>query len=164
MRLLPGLALAALLSGYATIVLGGYVSAIGAGLACPDWPTCQGALLPDLTDPLVATEYSHRLAAFLVGLFTLATLVWVGLRHRHNRPLVGAALAASLLLVTQIALGMMAVTSGLASIVVTAHLGIATGFIIAMTVTTVFAVRASGAVTLREEPESERGSAVTKEV
>src|SRR3990172_2660892 len=52
------------------MVFGGYVKAIGAGLACPDWPLCYGQLLPasqfgeELA--LVAVEYIHRVAAFSV--------------------------------------------------------------------------------------------------
>ncbi|HEU0131495.1 MAG TPA: COX15/CtaA family protein [Mycobacteriales bacterium] len=61
----------------ATLVLvaaGGFVRAMEAGLGCPDWPTCHGALNPPSTLgygalKLAWIEHSHRLwAALLIGL------------------------------------------------------------------------------------------------
>jgi cytochrome c oxidase assembly protein subunit 15 len=68
----PG-GLLALLAGatmatYAQAVLGGIVSSHGAGLACPDWPTCNGAWFPPL-EGLVGLQMIHRYGAYaLVGL------------------------------------------------------------------------------------------------
>jgi cytochrome c oxidase assembly protein subunit 15 len=36
------LATITLVSTYILMLLGAYTSAIGAGLSCPDWPTCYG--------------------------------------------------------------------------------------------------------------------------
>ncbi len=141
MRPVPTLALATLLAGYVTVVLGGYVSNIGAGLACPDWPTCQGQLIPPLGDPSVLAEYIHRLAAVLVGVFALATLILVWWRRRAHTTLVLATTAGFGLLVLQITLGALTVTSFLAAEVVTAHLAVATAFIATMTWATVLAFR-----------------------
>ena len=141
MRLAPALALATLLAGYATVVLGGYVSNIEAGLACPDWPTCQGQIVPPLGDPAVLAEYVHRLAAVLAGLFALATLLFVWWRHRAFTPLRIAITVAFGLLVLQVALGGLTVTSRLDPVVVTAHLAVATAFIATLTWTTVLAFR-----------------------
>jgi cytochrome c oxidase assembly protein subunit 15 len=141
MRVVPTLALATLLAAYATVVLGGYVSNIGAGLACPDWPTCHGQLIPPLGDPAVLAEYMHRLAAVLAGIFALATLVLVWWRRRSHTALVTAITVGFGLLVLQVALGALTVTSLLEPVVVTAHLGVATAFIAMMTLTTVLAFR-----------------------
>ncbi|MHA2172479.1 MAG: COX15/CtaA family protein, partial [Candidatus Kariarchaeaceae archaeon] len=31
---------------YTLILMGGYMKAIGAGLACPDWPLCYDKFIP----------------------------------------------------------------------------------------------------------------------
>ena len=49
-RLLQVVAILGALFAYATIVVGGTVRGMGAGLACPDWPLCNGSVVPDLTD------------------------------------------------------------------------------------------------------------------
>ena len=35
----------------------------GASLACSTWPLCDGALIPDLSDPAIRLNFSHRLPA-----------------------------------------------------------------------------------------------------
>src|SRR5262245_29246180 len=52
------------------ILLGGIVHNTGSSLACPDWPTCYGTLMPEMKGG-VAIEHSHRLAAASVGLLTI---------------------------------------------------------------------------------------------
>lgn len=145
MRLVPTLALATLLAGYTTVVLGGYVSSIGAGLACPDWPLCNGQIVPDLGDPAEFAEYVHRLAAVLAGVFALATLIVVWWRRRAHTHLLIAASVGFGLLVLQVALGALTVTTLLEPVVVTAHLGVATAFIAMMTWATVLAFRSEPA-------------------
>ena len=44
----------------------------GAALACSTWPLCDGALIPDLSDPGVRLNFSHRILAAGVGLGALA--------------------------------------------------------------------------------------------
>jgi cytochrome c oxidase assembly protein subunit 15 len=44
----------------------------GAALACSTWPLCDGALIPDLSDPGVRLNFSHRLLAAGVGIGALA--------------------------------------------------------------------------------------------
>jgi cytochrome c oxidase assembly protein subunit 15 len=51
---------------YFQAALGAYVRHSGSGLACPDFPSCLGKILPPLSDPKVLAQYSHRLAAFLI--------------------------------------------------------------------------------------------------
>jgi heme a synthase len=64
----------------------------GAALACATWPLCDGALIPDLGDPLVRLNFTHRLLAAGLGLGTLA--LWLATRAQPTvRPIVGVALA-----------------------------------------------------------------------
>lgn len=144
MRWLRVLALGAVLAGFATVVLGGYVSAVEAGLACPDWPTCNGNLIPDLSDPLVAAEYSHRLAAMLTGVFGLLALGAVWAAYRAYPRLLLTITGAFGLLAVQVTLGWITVASELRPVVVTAHLGVATAFIATMSLATLLAFRAPG--------------------
>lgn len=110
---------------YATIVIGGYVASTNSGLACPDWPTCQGQLIPDFTTKVII-EYSHRLVALLAGFFFLAVMVMTWLKFRANPTLVATVSVGFLLLVAQILLGMVAVESSLEPVIVAVHLGLAT--------------------------------------
>src|SRR6185436_1137857 len=53
------------------ILIGGLVHGTGSSLACPDWPTCYGSLMPKMEGG-VLIEHSHRLAAGTVVIMTLA--------------------------------------------------------------------------------------------
>jgi len=73
------------------IVAGGVVTNTDSGLACPDWPTCFGSVVPRMAGN-VAVEHTHRLIAAAVGLCT-AALVVLTLRRAKQGGL-AAALAA----------------------------------------------------------------------
>src|SRR5262245_12304388 len=60
---------------WAQAVLGGVVSTNHASLACPDWPTCNGRWLPELSG-LVGLQMAHRYGAYLL----IALLAWVAAR------------------------------------------------------------------------------------
>ncbi|HEY8836435.1 MAG TPA: COX15/CtaA family protein, partial [Dehalococcoidia bacterium] len=42
------LALATTVATYILVVIGGTVRVTGSGLACPDWPTCNGSVIPSV--------------------------------------------------------------------------------------------------------------------
>ena len=48
------------------ISLGSFVRVTGSGLACPDWPLCNGSIIPAF-EYHVLIEYSHRLSAAIVS-------------------------------------------------------------------------------------------------
>jgi len=72
--LIRRLSAAAALLTLALIVAGGVVTNTDSGLACPDWPTCYGSVVPPMVGN-VAVEHTHRLVATAVGLLTVALAV-----------------------------------------------------------------------------------------
>ncbi|MBI2346865.1 MAG: COX15/CtaA family protein [Deltaproteobacteria bacterium] len=119
-RFLGGLAVLVL---FTQILIGGLVSGYQAGLACPDFPTCQGQWWPPFVG-LVAIQMSHRIGAiitlFLVGGFLIAAI-----RHPAFRLLRGHLWGTVFLLALQIALGIGNVLWSLPFAVDVAHLAIA---------------------------------------
>jgi len=121
-------ALAAALAAYLTIVVGGDLTATESGLACgASWPFCPGGVIPpNLNNPAVAREFTHRVVAFTTSLLILATLVLALLWYRRESRILFLSVASMVLLVAQVLLGMATVQSGLSPDVVTAHLALGT--------------------------------------
>jgi cytochrome c oxidase assembly protein subunit 15 len=120
------MAILATIFAYATIVLGGTVRGMGAGLACPDWPLCNGSLVPNLGDPGVLVEYVHRLVAVLTGLFVLFTLLAAALWFRSEMRLVTWSVVSFAVLATQVAAGAITITTENDPAIVTLHLALGT--------------------------------------
>lgn len=119
--------IAAALAAYLTIVIGGDLTASGSGLACGEsWPFCPGGIIPDLSNPQVAIEFSHRVVAFTTSLLILIELILAFLWYRRERLVLYLSLTTFLLLFAQVILGMATVQSDLNPAVVTAHLAIGT--------------------------------------
>ena len=66
--------LSAAFAALALAVLGSWVRINGAGLTCPDWPLCQGALIPSFEGGVVL-EWSHRMVAVLESFLVAGALV-----------------------------------------------------------------------------------------
>lgn len=123
----------ALIATYGQILLGGLVRHTGSGLACIDFPLCQGSLLPLGAHPAVILQAVHRLMAVLVAVMVVFGAVGL-LRspatapskdRRSARSLRGLALLLPILVGVQVTLGAMSVLSFLELYRVTAHLGVA---------------------------------------
>src|SRR5690606_40218879 len=71
--LLRALSFSTLAVLFSLIFIGGYVSATGVGLSCPDWPLCPQGLLPH-EDFII--EYIHRSVAATVGVLVIATMAF----------------------------------------------------------------------------------------
>lgn len=125
-RLLQVVAILGALFAYATIVVGGTVRGMGAGLACPDWPLCNGSVVPDLANPMVLVEFIHRFVAALTGLFMLSTLVGAVTWFRAEMRIVVLSLMSFAVLVTQVGVGAVTITSNNDWVVVTIHLALGT--------------------------------------
>ena len=85
----------------AAMVSAAVVAKAGASLACPDWPLCQGALLPDLSDPYLRMQFAHRL---LAGLALLA----VAALYLRSRPVPAARGLAGVALLLAVATALLA--------------------------------------------------------
>ena len=134
-RALSYLALAALLVAVTQVTLGGVVRVTDSGLGCPDWPLCDGRIIPIFERaPLV--EFSHRLMGSVVGLFALAVAVVAVRRHRADRRIIVPSLVGLLLVVTAGLLGAVVVWTELAWWVRLIHLGLAQGVVACMVVVT----------------------------
>jgi len=107
--------------------LGAYLRHSAAGLACPDFPTCQGSFfLPALWDLGTATNITHRLLGLgtlcTALLLSLAALLDERLRQRKRELFALAALVA-----LQIGVGAAVVKSGLSYPVTSLHLALTLG-------------------------------------
>lgn len=106
------------------LYLGSVVHATESSLACPDWPTCFGTMMPEMAGG-VFWEHLHRLVAGgLVLMFVLAT--WLVRREAADRPWLGrAAVAGVVLLLVQSVFGGLTVIYQLPDLVSTTHLSLA---------------------------------------
>ncbi|MBU2640211.1 MAG: COX15/CtaA family protein [Thiobacillus sp.] len=133
------LILAALILTLGVVSLGAYVRLSDAGLGCPDWPGCYGALTPHHAADAINAELEarpdgpvshakawkemvHRYFAGTLGVLVLAItlLAWRGRRETNGGP--GLPLLLLGLIVFQALLGMWTVTQLLKPLVVSAHL------------------------------------------
>jgi len=98
------------------ILLGATVRHTGAGLVCTDLPYCRGALWPTGVHPMVHLHMAHRAAAFVV----LALVAWNAQRSAGRARFL--ALAGPLLVLAQIALGILTIITFKDLVPLTAHL------------------------------------------
>lgn len=124
---------------YATIVAGAFVRGSGAGLGCPDWPTCHGDLVPPAGDRLAFIEWSHRTVAAIAGFAILGTFLAALKYRRTDKRVMLAATAAFLLLPLQAGLGAATVLSELDPLLSATHMGIAAALFGAIVATAIFA-------------------------
>lgn len=109
---------------YVQEILGASMRHLGAGLACTDVPLCQGQLWPTNVHPNVTLHVIHRLFGLLVlgHLIGMAIVTAKGARTTTVKVL---AIAAPILAVVQITLGILSILTFLDAVPVTAHLGVA---------------------------------------
>jgi len=119
------LAVSTAVAGYLLIIAGGTVRVLGAGMGCgPDWPLCNGRVIPEL-EPLAWIEFIHRLLALSIIMLT-GLLGVIGWRLRRLNPWYGRLpLLAGGLVLVQAGLGAVTVFTHLEAVVVALHLGVA---------------------------------------
>jgi len=152
-RSLARLALAGLVVLSLQIMLGGWTSSNYAALACPDFPTCQASLWPemDFKDAFVlwrglgidyeggvldhparvAIHFVHRIGAAVTALVLgmLALRAW---RGSDSRAVAATGLTLGILLLVQLTLGPLMVLAGLPLALATAHNGVAALLLLAL--------------------------------
>jgi cytochrome c oxidase assembly protein subunit 15 len=136
--ILKYLALASLIVLYSLMFIGGYVSASGLGLSCPEWPLCPSGVLP--TEEYLI-EWSHRFIAATTGVLIVSTAVGSWLAKGSDKKIKITGTLAGIFVVTQITLGAIVIDLKLHALLVAVHLGIGI-LLFAMTLlTTLFAFR-----------------------
>ncbi len=78
----PALAWFALIGGawvFVLVTLGAFTTTIRAGMAFADWPLSNGSVNPHgwLEDIAMFAEHSHRLSGTMMGLITIALVIWL---------------------------------------------------------------------------------------
>ncbi len=120
-----------ILATFALILIGGVVRVSDSGLGCGPpgsgshgWPLCDGQVIPFLQGSTLV-EFSHRIAAGVVGILILV-LIWQAVRHlREHRWVVRGTIAAGVLVLAQAGLGGATVENNLHELLVAIHLGLA---------------------------------------
>lgn len=113
----------------ALLLLGSVVHATESSLACPDWPTCFGSMMPEMTGG-VFWEHMHRLWAGALVLLFAAAVVLVRRAHPGRGDLLGLGAVGLAQLVVQSLLGGATVIYKLPDAVSTAHLAMAFAFLV----------------------------------
>lgn len=138
MFLLKTLSFTTLAVLFALIFIGGYVSAAGVGLTCPDWPLCPQGLLPH-EDFVI--EYIHRSVAATTGMLVIATMAFTLKSKNTSRGMKIASVIATGAVIGQITLGAIVIVERLHAPLVTAHLGLGLVLFSMMLITVLCAFR-----------------------
>jgi cytochrome c oxidase assembly protein subunit 15 len=125
---------------YSLMFIGGYVSAAGLGLTCPEWPLCPDGIMPS-EEYLI--EWIHRLVAATTGSLVIATMVASLINKNSDLKIKVTSSLATVFVITQIALGAMVIDLKLHAVLVAVHLGIGILLFSMVLLTTLFAFRVS---------------------
>lgn len=130
---------------YFLILVGATVRASGAGMGCPDWPTCFGRWIPPTSEAQLPanyqeiyadlgyaetrfnvvktwTEYLNRLTGVAIGLLILLTAIYSWSCRRYDRWIPLASTAAFAMVAVQGWLGARVVGSNLQPGIITIHM------------------------------------------
>jgi len=132
------LALSTLVVLYSLMFIGGYVSAAGLGLTCPEWPLCPSGVLPN-EEYLI--EWIHRFVAATTGTLVIATSVASWINKNAGRKIKFTSTFAATLVITQITLGAMVIDLKLHAVLVAIHLGVGILLFAMVLLTTLFAFK-----------------------
>lgn len=118
--------------------IGGYVSAAGLGLTCPDWPLCPNGIFPNEE---YFIEWIHRFIAATTGALIVATTIGCWISKNSGKKIKITSTLASIFVVTQITLGALVIDLKLQAMLVAIHLGIGILLFAMLLLTTLFAFR-----------------------
>lgn len=119
--LLRNLSFSTLAVLFSLITIGGYVSASGVGLTCPEWPLCPHGFIPH-ADFII--EYFHRSVAATTGVLVVATMVFTLKSKAAPAGMKVASMIAGAAVIGQITLGAIVIVERLHALLVTVHLGL----------------------------------------
>ena len=125
---------------YTLMFIGGYVSAAGLGLTCPEWPMCPDGIMPS-EEYLI--EWIHRLVAATTGSLVIATMIASLINKNSDLKIKVTSTLATIFVITQIGLGAMVIDTKLHAVLVAVHLGIGILLFSMVLLTTIFAFRIS---------------------
>jgi len=118
--------------------IGGYVSAAGLGLTCPDWPLCPSGILPD---EQYFIEWTHRFIAAITGTLVIATTIGCWLNKNSESKIKLTSTLAAIFVIIQITLGALVIDLKLHAVLVSIHFGIGILLFAMVLLTTLFAFR-----------------------
>lgn len=127
---------------YSLMFIGGYISAAGLGLTCPEWPLCPDGIMPS-EEYLI--EWIHRLIAATTGGLVIATMVASLLNKNSDTKIKVTSSLATVFVITQITLGALVIDLKLHAVLVAIHLGIGILLFSMVLLTTLFAFRVTRA-------------------
>ncbi len=140
---------------YFLILVGASVRASGAGMGCPDWPTCFGQWIPPTSEAQLPanyqeiyselgyadtrfnvvktwTEYANRLVGVTIGFLVFLTMIFSWSCRRHDPWIMRASIAAFLMTGFQGWLGSRVVASNLQPGMITLHMLMALAIVAAL--------------------------------
>ena len=118
--------------------IGGYISASGLGLTCPEWPQCPNGFMPSAE---YFVEWTHRLIAASVGVLVISTMVASLINKNADIKIKITSSLATALVITQITLGALVIDLKLHAVLVSVHSGIGIFLFSMVLLTTLFAFR-----------------------
>jgi protoheme IX farnesyltransferase len=119
------LALTSVVATYVMVLIGVIVRSTGSGMGCPDWPLCNGQIIPEVGDSAAWLESIHRWWGVLMGFLVLGLVISAFRTQRATRSLVVGSVAALLMVGFQAYLGKVTVEMTNSAESVTAHLAAA---------------------------------------
>ncbi len=123
---------------YSLMFIGGYISAAGLGLTCPEWPLCPNGVMPS-EEYLI--EWIHRTTAATTGVLVIATMVASLINKNSDLKIKITSSLATALVITQITLGALVIDTKLHAVLVAIHLGIGIWLFAMVLLTVLFAFR-----------------------
>ena len=123
---------------YSLMFIGGYISAAGLGLTCPEWPLCPNGVLPSEE---YFIEWTHRTVAATTGVLVVSTMVASLINKNADLKIKITSSIASGLVITQITLGALVIDTKLHAVLVAIHLGIGIWLFAMVLLTVLFAFR-----------------------
>ena len=118
--------------------VGGYVSAAGLGLTCPEWPLCPNGVMPNEE---YFIEWTHRTVAATTGVLVISTMVASFINKNADLKIKITSSLATGLVITQITLGALVIDTKLHAVLIAIHLGIGIWLFAMVLLTVLFAFR-----------------------